>query len=135
MVLNKQPGAKQGPQWLHGVWVGKTNEDDLHLVIGSAGLLRGKAIRRTSEPWRSVYVFLVKTRPYRSPNVRRAMRLMPATPMVPRGVRGPGRKAQASGLETPAVDQGGEQDFVRDKDADDVHQQRNIFVSLLCHWD
>ena len=50
-----------GPQWLPGVWVGKTSEDDLHLVIGSTGLLRGKAIRRTSEPWRSVYVFLAST--------------------------------------------------------------------------
>ena len=42
MVLNKQPGAKQGPQWLPGVWVGKTNEDDLHMVIGTTGLLRGR---------------------------------------------------------------------------------------------
>ena len=42
--------------------------------------------------------------------------------MVPRGVRGPERKAQASGLETPAVDQGGEQDVVRGKDADDVER-------------
>ena len=32
MVLNKQPGAKQGPQGLPGVWVGETIEDDLHLI-------------------------------------------------------------------------------------------------------
>ena len=47
---------------------------------------------------------------------------MPATPMVPRGVRGPGRKAQASGLETPAGGQAGEQKFMRDKDAEDVER-------------
>ena len=50
------------------------------------------------------------------------MRLMPATPMVSRGVRGPGRKAHASGLETPAGGQIDEREFIRDKDADDVER-------------
>ena len=49
MILNRQPGAKQGPQWLPGVWVGKTHEDDLHLVVGHNGLLRGKAIKLFEE--------------------------------------------------------------------------------------
>ena len=88
MVLDKQPVAKQGPQWLPGVWVGKTSEDD----------------------------------PYKNPNTRRPMRLTPATAMIPPGVPSPGRKAQTSGLETPAVGQGEEPQFFRDKDADDVER-------------
>ena len=33
MLLQRQPGVKQGPQWLPGIWVGKTNEEDLRLVV------------------------------------------------------------------------------------------------------
>ena len=56
LLLHRQPGMKQGPQWLPGIWVGKTHEDDLHIVIGVNGVMRGKAVRRTSEPWRPTYM-------------------------------------------------------------------------------
>ena len=59
MVLSQQPGLKQGPQWIPGIWVGKTEEDDLHMAVASSGLVRGKAVRRTGQPWRSVYLFMV----------------------------------------------------------------------------
>ena len=73
MVLSRQPGLKQGPQWIPGIWVGKTEEDDLRMVVASSGLVRGKAVRRTGQPWRSVYSFMVKEKPYRNPNTRRPL--------------------------------------------------------------
>ena len=112
---------KQGPQWIPGIWVGKTNEDDLHLVIGVGGVMRGKAVRRTSEPWRPTYLFLVKDKPFRNPGIKRPpLRIMPSTPMVPRGVRGPGRPKKQKDGET--AEAGEEKDFPRDRDADDVEQ-------------
>ena len=99
MVLQRQPGVKQGPQWLPGIWVGKTNEEDLHLVVSGDRVMRGKAIRRTGEPWRSVYLFMVKVKPFRNPHQRRPMRILPSTPMVPRPVRGPGKAREKDQLD------------------------------------
>jgi hypothetical protein len=46
MVLHRRgPNVKQGPQWVPGVWVGKTEVEDLHVVCTPEGVARGKAIR------------------------------------------------------------------------------------------
>ena len=77
MVLNRPPGLKQGLQWIPGIWVGKTEEDDLHTAAASSVLVRGKAVRRTGQPWRSVCLSsMVKEKPYRNPNTRRPLRLL-----------------------------------------------------------
>ena len=121
LLLHRQPGMKQGPQWLPGIWVGKTNEDDLHLVIGVNGVMKGKAVRRTSEPWRPTYMFLVKDKPFRNPGVKRPpLRIMPSTPMVPRGVRGPGRPRKETQEASDSKHDG--EAFMRDQDADDVER-------------
>lgn len=117
LPLHRQPRMKQGPQRLPGIWVGKTNEDDLHVVIGVNGVMRGK----TSEPWRPTYMFLVKDKPFQDPGVKRPpLRILPSTPMIPRGVRGPGRprkQAQEGPHSKPE-----EESFMRDQDADDVER-------------
>ena len=118
LLLHRQPGMKQGPQWLPGIWVGKTHEDDLHIVIGVNGVMRGKAVRRTSEPWRPTYMFLMKDKPFRDPGVKRPpLRIMPSTP---RGVRGPGRPRKEAPEESQAKPEG--EPFHRDQDADDVER-------------
>ena len=38
--------VKLGPQWVPGIWLTKTDGDDLHVVASPNGILRGKAIRR-----------------------------------------------------------------------------------------
>ena len=45
----KGPNVKFGPQWILGVWLTKTDGDDLHVVATPNGILRGKAIRRLSD--------------------------------------------------------------------------------------
>ena len=125
MVLQRQPGVKQGPQWLPGIWVGKTNEEDLRLVVSGDHVMRGKAIRRTSEPWRSVYLFMVKAKPYRNPHQRRPMKILQSTPMVPRSVRGPGKTKEKDHLDEAEkeVEQRGERDYgSRDLDAEEVER-------------
>ena len=54
---------KTGPQWIPGVWITKTDGDDLHVVATPEGLIRGKAIRRLTNPWRSVWLFMVQEKP------------------------------------------------------------------------
>lgn len=83
--------------------------------------MRGKAIRRTSDPWRPTYLFLVKDKPFRNPSTKRPpLRIMPATPMVPKGVRGPGRPKKQNEEATVNVQE--DEDFPRDQDADDVER-------------
>eukprot|EP00435_Cladocopium_sp_Y103_P026822 s1787_g6.t1 len=65
LVLHRRgPNTKSGPQWVPGVWLTKTDGDDQHVVSTPEGLLKGKAIRRLSDPWRSTWLFMVKERPY-----------------------------------------------------------------------
>lgn len=40
--------CKQGLQWVPGVWLGKTDGEDLHTVATPDGVRYGKAIRRTA---------------------------------------------------------------------------------------
>ena len=96
------------------------------MVVASSGLVRGKAVRQDS--LRSVNLFMVKEKPYRNPNTRRPLQLLPMTPIIPHGVRGPGKGPG------PDRDLGGEDKHdeppdgnpgyqdVRDRDADDVMQ-------------
>ena len=87
--------------------------------------MRGKAIRRTREPWRSVYLFMVKVKPWRNPHQRRPMKIMPSTPMVPRPVRGPGKakeKDQLDEAEREGEQAGGIQSGGRDLDAEEVER-------------
>ena len=71
MVLHRRGlNVKQGPQWIPGVWLGKTEQDDLHVVATCDGIVKGKAIRRTSTPWRPTWLFLVKDKPYQSTRKR-----------------------------------------------------------------
>ena len=47
MLLHRRElNVKQGPQWVPGIWLGKTENEDLHVVATCDGVLRGKAIRR-----------------------------------------------------------------------------------------
>lgn len=54
----KGPNTKTGPQWVPGVWLAKTEGDDLHVVAKSQGMLRGKTIRPT-DPWRLTWLLMV----------------------------------------------------------------------------
>eukprot|EP00435_Cladocopium_sp_Y103_P030225 s3061_g7.t1 len=71
MVLHRRGlNVKQGPQWMPGIWLGKTEQEDLHVVATCDGIIKGKAIRRTSTPWRPTWLFLVKDKPYQSTGKR-----------------------------------------------------------------
>ena len=102
MVLYRKVGCKQGPQWFPGVWVGKSTAsgEDLHLVITPDGLLKGKAVRRTSRPWRSTWLWLARTRPHLPQVSRKSMTILAGTPMIPRAVQD-----QHPEPERPEVDQ------------------------------
>eukprot|EP00435_Cladocopium_sp_Y103_P000040 s2725_g1.t1 len=64
MVLHRRGlNCKAGPQWVPGIWLGKSEQEDLHVVAAPEGILRGKAIRRTAEPWRGVWLFMVNQKP------------------------------------------------------------------------
>ena len=67
LVLHRKgPNTKTGPQWIPGVSLTKTDGDDLHVVATPEGLIRGKAIRRLTNPWRSVWLFMVQEKPYQN---------------------------------------------------------------------
>ena len=113
MVLHRRgPNVKQGPQWVPGVWLGKTDVEDMHLVATPSGVLTGKAIRRTSDPWRSVWLFMVVAKPYDSVKRRHAKYTFGA-PVTPKPVlerhRGP-------------------TDEPRDYDAEDVREYARTHV-------
>eukprot|EP00435_Cladocopium_sp_Y103_P042256 s218_g11.t1 len=85
MVLHRRGvNCKAGPQWVPGIWLGKSEQEDLHVVATPEGILRGKAIRRTAEPWRGVWLFMVNQKPYqpsgRKSNLRSLRLGAPATP-------------------------------------------------------
>jgi hypothetical protein len=65
LVLHRRgPNTKAGPQWVPGVWLTKTDGDDLHVVATPEGLLKGKAIRRLTDPWRPTWLFMVQEKPF-----------------------------------------------------------------------
>ena len=44
MVLHRRGlNVKQGPQWVPGIWLGKTEQEDLHVVATCDGIIKGKA--------------------------------------------------------------------------------------------
>ena len=90
MVLHRRGlRCKQGPQWIPGVWLGKTELEDLHIVSTPNGIVRGKAICRTTEPWRATWLFMVKEKPTASNTGRRtSLKILAGTPTVPKPVRG-----------------------------------------------
>ena len=46
MVLHRRGlNVKQGPQWVPGIWLGKTEQEDLHVVATCDGIIKGKAIQ------------------------------------------------------------------------------------------
>ena len=66
MVLHRRGvNVKQGPQWVPGIWLDKTEVEDLHVVATPHAVIRGQTIGRTSEPWRSKWLFLVIEKPYK----------------------------------------------------------------------
>lgn len=116
MVLHRRGvNCKQGPQWVPGVWLGKTDGEDLHAVATPEGVRYGKAIRRTADPWRGVWLFLVKEKPFQTTK-RRQAKLQFGGLVTPRPVtkRHPGKGDEA---EDYSKDVGGE-----DIDAQDVQQ-------------
>ena len=46
LLHRRGTNVKLGPQWVPGIWLTKTDGDDLHVVASPNGILRGKAIRR-----------------------------------------------------------------------------------------
>ena len=78
--------CKQGPQWVPGVWLGKTEAEDLHVVSTPNGVLKGKAIRRTADPWRGVWLFM-KEKPYKPWTIRRSFKILAGTPAIPLPVK------------------------------------------------
>lgn len=71
MVLHRCGlNVKQGPQWVPGIWLGKTEQEDLHVVATCDGIIKGKAILHTSTAWRPIWLFLVKDKPYQSTRKR-----------------------------------------------------------------
>ena len=67
LVLHrKAPNTKAGPQWIPGVWLSKTDGDDLHIVAMPEGIIKGKAIRRLTDPWRSTCLFMVEEKPFQN---------------------------------------------------------------------
>ena len=79
---------KQGPQWIPAIWLGKIEAEDLHVVATGNGLLilRGKAIRRTSEPWRPMWLFLVQEKPFQLTKQKTTRALRFGAPVTPRPV-------------------------------------------------
>ena len=83
------------PQWVPGVWLGKTEAEDLHVVATPEGVLRGEAIRRTSEPWRGVWLLLVKEKPYQTFGRRALLKgLTYGSPATPRPVADVQKRSQ-----------------------------------------
>ena len=73
LVLHRRgPNTKIGPQWTPGIWLTKTDGDDLHVVATPNGLVRGKAIRRLNDPWKSTWLFMVQEKPYKQVLSRKA---------------------------------------------------------------
>ena len=70
LPYRKGLNVKQGPQWVPGIWLGKTENEDLHVVATCDGILRGKAIRRTFEPWRPGWLFMVNEKLFQVPKHR-----------------------------------------------------------------
>eukprot|EP00435_Cladocopium_sp_Y103_P051699 s1657_g16.t1 len=62
--------------------------DDLHVVATPNGLLRAKAIRRLSDPWRSTWLFMVKEKPFQHVLTKKAnlKTLRFGAPITPRPV-------------------------------------------------
>ena len=85
IVLHRRGvNCKAGPQWIPGIWLGKSEQEDVHIVATPEGIIRGKATRRTAEPWRGVWLFMVNQKPYqpsgRKSNLRSLRLGSPATP-------------------------------------------------------
>ena len=79
MVLHRRgPNTKLGPQWTPGIWLTKTDGDDLHVVATPNGLVRGKAICRLNGPWKSTWLFMVQ---YDARDVREYARTHPPSPV------------------------------------------------------
>ena len=73
LVLHRRgSNTKLGPQWTPGIWLTKTDGDDLHVVATPNGLVRGKAIRRLNDPWKSTWLFMVQDKPYKQVLSRKA---------------------------------------------------------------
>ena len=53
-LLYRRTGVKMGPVWIPGIWLVKTAEgnEDCHVVATNHAVLKGRAIRRSSESWR-----------------------------------------------------------------------------------
>ena len=113
MVLRRRgAGCKQGAQWVPGVWLGKTDVEDMHVVATPDGMVNGKAIRRTSQPWRSLWLFLVHEKPFSTLKKREA-RFNFGAPVTPRPVN---------------VKQLGPTDEPIDQDAADVREYARTHV-------
>ena len=67
-------------------WLGETEVEDQHVVEPPEGIIRGKAIRQTAEPWRSVWTFMVKEKPFEK-GTRRNVKVNFGSPMTPRAQR------------------------------------------------
>ena len=63
----RKPRCKLAPQWIPGIWLGKTSEgtEDMHIVSTPNGILKGRAIRRSAEPWRGPWIFLCRDQPFK----------------------------------------------------------------------
>ena len=75
-----------GPQWIPGIWLGKTSEgtEDQHVVSTVNGVMKGKAIRRNPDPWRGPWLFLMRDKPYKSVSSRKAVKFDATPPVLPR---------------------------------------------------
>ena len=101
MVLHRRGlNVKQGPQWVPGIWLGKTEQEDLHVVATCDGIIKGKAIRRTSTPWRPMWLFLVKDKPYQSTRRKVPKALKFGGMVTPRPVT----QTQPEGQDEEAID-------------------------------
>ena len=110
MLLHRRGlNVKQGPQWVPGIWLGKTENEDLQVVATCDGVLRGKAIRRTSEPWRPGWLFMVNEKPFQVPKRRSSRTLKAGAPITPKPV-----------MDQHPEHRGRELDDVVDYDAKDV---------------
>ena len=81
-LLYRKTGVKMGPAWVPGLWLGKTVEgnEDCHLVATTRGVLKGRAIRRSEDPWRGPWVWCIKEWPFKK--VQKSSRLgrLPSMP-------------------------------------------------------
>ena len=84
-VYHRPLNCKQGPIWVPGIWVGKSSDgnEDMHIVITPGGVVKGKAIRRSSEPWRGTWLFLARHQPYKVTKTR-ALGFSAPTSTLPR---------------------------------------------------